>query len=181
MIYRVEDGDFKDMTTQHMLAPIFSGLKAEKALSKGDLFIINDTLYKATANIALNATITIGTNAELASTISEELNRLSIPYCYNANTDITNVTNRTNAIKYVCEDFLTNYPKEYARTYSIRYANGYYASYEIKRYKYSLSNYDYLLITEYSGSPAINNVKMAVWVYEISTKTAGMSFSFPNS
>lgn len=95
MIYREEDGDFLDMATQHMLAPIFSGLKAEKALSKDDLFIINSTLYKATADIALNATITIGTNASLASTVSEELFQAGRAEPYQSLTSKTDICSST--------------------------------------------------------------------------------------
>ena len=64
---------YSDMVTRSMLAPIFPTLVATKAVSKDGLFIINNTLYKATADIAPDAQIVVGTNAELASTIAEEL------------------------------------------------------------------------------------------------------------
>lgn len=74
-IIRQDYGNLADMATQQLLAPIFPTLVATKAVSKDGLFIINNTLYKATANIAQNAQIVVGTNASLASTISEELGK----------------------------------------------------------------------------------------------------------
>ena len=72
-IIRQDYGNLADMATQQLLAPIFPTLVATKAVSKDGLFIINNTLYKATANIAQDAQIVVGTNASLASTVSEEL------------------------------------------------------------------------------------------------------------
>ena len=72
-IIRQDYGNLADMATQQLLAPIFPTLVATKAVSKDGLFIINNTLYKATADIVQNAQIVVGTNAALASTMAEEL------------------------------------------------------------------------------------------------------------
>ena len=77
-IIRQDYGNLADMATQQLLAPIFPTLVATKAVSKDGLFIINNTLYKATADIAQDAQIVVGTNAELASTIAEELNDYAV-------------------------------------------------------------------------------------------------------
>lgn len=57
----------------HIIAPVQKTLTAVKAYSKDDQFIYNDDLYKATTSIALGGTITIGTNAVRANSITEQM------------------------------------------------------------------------------------------------------------
>ena len=72
-----EYGALTDMATQKLIAPVFLTNVASVALDIGDLFIINNTLYKATAAIAVDDPISVGTgsgdNAIEASTVSQEL------------------------------------------------------------------------------------------------------------
>lgn len=57
----------------HIIAPVQKTLTAIKAYSKDDQFVYNDDLYKATTSIALGGTITIGTNAVRANSITEQM------------------------------------------------------------------------------------------------------------
>lgn len=72
-------GEFQDMATQHMLAPIFFSLVATKAINKGELFIFNNELYKTLIDLAVGDEIIIGDgtgvndNAIPVSTMAEEL------------------------------------------------------------------------------------------------------------
>lgn len=62
-----------DILTQQLVAPILPSMVANRTFAKGDLFIVNSTLYKATTAIAVGDTIAVGTNCSLASTVVEEL------------------------------------------------------------------------------------------------------------
>ena len=53
-----------------LIAPTESGFKATRNYTAGALLIVNNVLYKATANIANGATITVGTNVT-ATTLAE--------------------------------------------------------------------------------------------------------------
>ena len=72
-------GEFQDMATQHMLAPIFFSLVATKAINEGGLFIFNNELYKALTDLAVGDEIVIGDgtgandNAIPAKTMAEEV------------------------------------------------------------------------------------------------------------
>lgn len=83
-IIKQDYGSFQDMATQHMLAPILQNLvnTTGAVIFAGSYFIFNNELYKATADIAANATIVIGTtsgcNANYAKTITEEMR--AIPF-----------------------------------------------------------------------------------------------------
>ena len=110
MIHKKYYGDLADMATQQLLAPILFSLVSPTAFAVGDLFIFNNTLYKATATISVGDAISIGTgagdNAVEANTLAEEL---SEPVINNASkllsssvaitptlpSGITNVGNRT--------------------------------------------------------------------------------------
>ncbi len=59
--------------TQQLVAPIQSNLTASKAYAKGEQFIYNGLLYKAKSSITSGATITIGTNAELADCVTKQI------------------------------------------------------------------------------------------------------------
>jgi len=48
--------------TRQMMTTVTDQMVAPKNLTSGDLVIVNDDLYKATANIASGATLTVGTN-----------------------------------------------------------------------------------------------------------------------
>jgi len=48
--------------TRQMITTVTDQMIAPKNLTSGDLVIVNDDLYKATANIASGATLTVGTN-----------------------------------------------------------------------------------------------------------------------
>ena len=74
-------GQISDMATQHMLAPILFDLIApDDGLVYNELFIFNNELYKAIANISAGDAIVIGDgtgpndNAVPANTLSEEIN-----------------------------------------------------------------------------------------------------------
>ena len=59
-----------------LIAPTESGFKATRNYTTGALLIVNNTLYKATANIANGGTITVGTNVT-ATTLAEIIAALS--------------------------------------------------------------------------------------------------------
>ena len=69
-------GDFQDMATQHMLAPIQVDLTAVKAYAVGSYFIFNNEMYEVTSAITQGAAIVIGTsagcNAKPSSSVMEE-------------------------------------------------------------------------------------------------------------
>ena len=58
------------------VAPIETGSTASQAYSIGQQFYLNGSLYKAKAAIAQGATFTIGTNCELAPTITDQIKAL---------------------------------------------------------------------------------------------------------
>ena len=59
-----------------LIAPTESGFKATRNYTTGALLIVNNVLYKATANIANGGTITVGTNVT-ATTLAEVIAALS--------------------------------------------------------------------------------------------------------
>lgn len=63
----------KDENARAMIAPIEASETASQAYAIGDLFVYNGLLYKATAAIAQDATITPGTNCT-ATTVGSEIN-----------------------------------------------------------------------------------------------------------
>lgn len=62
---------------QSVIATRQAKLTAVKAYVIGEQFIYNNTLYKATATIAKNATITIGGNATTADDISSQISKIA--------------------------------------------------------------------------------------------------------
>lgn len=62
---------------QTVIATRQANLTASKAYAIGDQFIYNNTLYRATAAIAKNATITIGGNATAADNITTQISNFS--------------------------------------------------------------------------------------------------------
>lgn len=58
--------------TQNIIAGVETSMVATKNYSSGDLLIVGDALYKATAAIANGANITVGTNVA-ATTVAEQL------------------------------------------------------------------------------------------------------------
>lgn len=76
-IIKQDYGSFQDMATQHIVAPVQLTAVADKNYAIGDLFIFNNELYKATSAITSGEDIIFkpetGYNAEVASTIAEEI------------------------------------------------------------------------------------------------------------
>lgn len=76
-IIRQDYGTVGDSPSQAMIAPVFYTYVATAEVPIGHLFIIDNTLFKATSNIAVNDPISIGTgsgdNAVLANSATEEL------------------------------------------------------------------------------------------------------------
>lgn len=64
---------------QSVIATRQSNLIASKAYVIGEQFVYNNILYKATAAIAKNATITIGGNATTADDISTQISKIANP------------------------------------------------------------------------------------------------------
>ena len=60
-----------DKATQHLIAPVQDDLIAVQAYAVGEMFIFNNVLYKATSAISLGDAIVIGTNADVAGTITD--------------------------------------------------------------------------------------------------------------
>ena len=56
-----------------LLATVQTELTADKAYAVGEQFVYNQVLYKVTQAIANGAAITIGTNAELAGSVTEQI------------------------------------------------------------------------------------------------------------
>ena len=111
------------------LATIEAGSTASQAYAKGDFLVFGGRLCKAKTSIAVNATLVLDTNIELASvggelsSISSDLTSLNNKFnYYNANTDRTVDANRKTALDYL----LSNYG---AGIYSVRYSGGYYYMY----------------------------------------------------
>lgn len=75
---------------QSVIATRQSNLIASKDYVIGEQFVYNNILYKATAAIARNATITIGGNATTADSISSQISNLAYPQ--SVNTGITGLT-----------------------------------------------------------------------------------------
>ena len=101
-IIKQDYGSFQDMATQHMLAPILQNLinTTGAVISAGSYFIFNNELYKATADIAANATIVVGTNAAAAKTITEEMNDIiKAPVSYESVTLNSGITGNVYAAR----------------------------------------------------------------------------------
>lgn len=62
---------------QSLLAPIQTSLVASKAYAIGEQFVYNGLLYKATAAISRNGTITIGGNCALSDDITTQIKNIS--------------------------------------------------------------------------------------------------------
>lgn len=61
-----------------LIAPVQTTLTASKAYEVGEQFVYNQVLYKATQAIASGAAITIGTNAELAGNITDQIGKFPL-------------------------------------------------------------------------------------------------------
>ena len=65
----------RDNDGRAIIAGTESSTTSAHAYSTGDYFILNDTLYEATAAIAVGGTITVGTNCQ-ATTVGGEVGEL---------------------------------------------------------------------------------------------------------
>lgn len=73
----INELDYKTNVTRTFVAPLQSTNKAERTYNVGDQFIYNNVLYRATSQIALNATITPGGNCATAGSVSTQINNLN--------------------------------------------------------------------------------------------------------
>ena len=66
--------DIKDANTRKSIAPILASTTAPSDIAYGKEFYLPDMkLYKATAFIASGAAITVGTNCELADSVTDQI------------------------------------------------------------------------------------------------------------
>ena len=63
----------EDKVTQQMIAPLQPDLTADRTYNKGQCFILDGVLYKATTTITSGEAITIGTNAVVTEDLSDQL------------------------------------------------------------------------------------------------------------
>lgn len=100
-------GDKADLT---LIAPIQSTLTASKAYAVGEQFVYNQVLYKVTQAIAQGATFTIGTNCELASNITDQINHENYTMIgFTGTASSYTLTDKLSNYKYVYIDlFLTS-------------------------------------------------------------------------
>lgn len=77
------------------LATIEAGSTASKAYAKGDFLVFGGRLCKAKTSIAVNATLVLDTNIELAS-VGGELSSISSELAVKTGTFTTNTTNHPN-------------------------------------------------------------------------------------
>lgn len=61
---------------QSIIAPVETSTTASQAYAIGEQFILNGTLYTATAAITLGGTITIGGNCTASDTVTEQINNI---------------------------------------------------------------------------------------------------------
>lgn len=83
---------------QSVIATRQSNLIASKAYVIGEQFVYNNILYRATAAIAKNATITIGGNATTADDISTQISNLANPVEVSYSWKTVNLTNQSSKI-----------------------------------------------------------------------------------
>lgn len=83
-----------NIATQEMISTVTESMVAPKNLTAGDLVIVNDTLYRATANIASGATMTVGTNV-IVTTI-EEVTAPKYGVCDSANDTVAKTVSIPN-------------------------------------------------------------------------------------
>lgn len=88
-----------------LIAPIQTTLTASKAYAVGEQFVYNQVLYKVTQAIANGAAITIGTNAVVAGSITEQM--------------------RTSVIASVTADGAKTYTQLFNELYTAVFDNGY--------------------------------------------------------
>ena len=62
-----------DIVTQQLIAPVLADMVADRAFAVGEQFIVDSVLYKATSAIAQNDPLVIGTNCELADSITQQI------------------------------------------------------------------------------------------------------------
>lgn len=85
---------------QSVIATRQSNLIASKDYVIGEQFVYNNILYKATAAIARNATITIGGNATTADSISSQISNLVNAFTYLTKNEIFDSTNASVTSSY---------------------------------------------------------------------------------
>lgn len=76
-IYSIEGGggDVSGKADLTLIAPVQTTLTASRAYAVGEQFVYNQVLYKVTQAIASGAAITIGTNAVLVGSVTEQLGK----------------------------------------------------------------------------------------------------------
>ena len=78
-----------DTQTQQLIAPVLTKMKADRAFSKGDQFIVDSVLYKITADtVASGADLVVGTNCAVSDTITQQIKLKSVA-SYNVTTGNT--------------------------------------------------------------------------------------------
>lgn len=78
-----------------LVAPLESTLVASRAYAIGDQFVYNGFLYKVTAAIPFDSAIVIGTNCELASCVTEQINEIANVISMNVPESVNIVFNST--------------------------------------------------------------------------------------
>ena len=62
-----------DVQTQTLIAPVLVDMVADRAFAVGDQFIVDSVLYKATAVIAQDDPLVVGTNCKVSDTVTQNI------------------------------------------------------------------------------------------------------------
>ena len=66
------------LDTQQLIAPVLLSMVSDKAYAVGEQFIVNSVLYKITQAVsAAGVDLVVGTNCELADTVTEQINTVT--------------------------------------------------------------------------------------------------------
>lgn len=81
-------------SVEQMIAPVETSTTASQSYAIGEQFILNGTLYTATAAITAGGTITIGGNCTASDTVTEQIKDISdeLVKCIRVNVGVGNVT-----------------------------------------------------------------------------------------
>lgn len=104
---------------QSMIAPVETSTTASQAYAIGEQFILNGTLYTATAAITAGGTITIGGNCTASDSVTEQIEEIHDNKC-GTNVTLTNYNSATNMYTFPSDGYLSATATASGAAYQIR-------------------------------------------------------------
>lgn len=92
---------------EELIAPVEASTTASQAYAIGEQFILNGTLYTATAAITAGGTITIGGNCTASDTVTEQIGQLNVKVTSNVLTGVSTKYTIPSEIRYQKNRYVT--------------------------------------------------------------------------